>query len=320
VSVGWLGRDGFYDPRGLNVERFSDKKRYDSVLYQRAWVAQETYVAARVLFFQPDGEQGSEDVTSQIYFRCRTAVSWESGQRRKSEETNLESIENASISWYLTVEQHSAKKVTYTADRLPSMAGIAAEFGRTTGWTYLAGLWKEDLPRGLLWYLVEPNSGPSYYDPKVPSWSWAAAEGVIKHFGNQSDTTMVNFERVHGPSTIDEFYDIWDTECRLIVLSGMVTHNAFSHAKKIRDPCVYGVPSNTCDNYQTGEVNMHVKCYFDDARFAAQPGQDVLRINSKTGLILVQDTGMYRRVGLMRFLKGDVSWFENCVKMDVRLR
>ncbi|KAK0652813.1 heterokaryon incompatibility protein-domain-containing protein, partial [Cercophora newfieldiana] len=41
--------------------------------------------------------------------------------------------------------------LTYHADRLPAVAGLASRIASAFGITYVAGLWKEDLAHGLCW-------------------------------------------------------------------------------------------------------------------------------------------------------------------------
>ena len=53
---------------------------------------------------------------------------------------------------YTLVENYSRRALTYASDKLAAIAGLATEFeeqGRDR--EYIAGLWKEDLLRGLLW-------------------------------------------------------------------------------------------------------------------------------------------------------------------------
>jgi hypothetical protein len=68
---------------------------------------------------------------------------------------------------------------------LPALSGIANEFQRLTGDRYLAGIWRKDLIRGLLWdrFPLWANevqgdfneTRPTAY--RAPSWSWASVNG-----------------------------------------------------------------------------------------------------------------------------------------------
>lgn len=86
--------------------------------------------------------------------------------------------------WLELVGIYSPLGLTDDADKLPGIAGVAAEVSRVSAATdlpagrYLAGLWEADLPRQLLWtvyYPSKPKRGPY----RAPSWSWASAAGDI---------------------------------------------------------------------------------------------------------------------------------------------
>ncbi|KAK4160523.1 heterokaryon incompatibility protein-domain-containing protein [Cladorrhinum sp. PSN259] len=53
--------------------------------------------------------------------------------------------------WFQAVEQYSFLQLTEESDRLIALGGIARKIQEATGFTYLAGLWLEDLPRALYW-------------------------------------------------------------------------------------------------------------------------------------------------------------------------
>ncbi|KAF4628878.1 hypothetical protein G7Y89_g9277 [Cudoniella acicularis] len=54
--------------------------------------------------------------------------------------------------WYSLLEDFMSRATTNHADRLPALSGIAREIARLTGYRYVAGLWKEDIVAGLLWF------------------------------------------------------------------------------------------------------------------------------------------------------------------------
>ena len=77
--------------------------------------------------------------------------------------------------WMLAVEEHSALDLIYESDRLVALGGIARKIHETTGFTYLAGLWLEDLPRSLRWTgwgFFEPSDTREPSANSLPSWSW----------------------------------------------------------------------------------------------------------------------------------------------------
>ncbi|XXH04541.1 hypothetical protein Hte_010958 [Hypoxylon texense] len=109
--------------------------------------------------------------------------------------------------WYEMVDAYSGRDLTYPTDKLPALSGIAAVVGKLRpDDRYLAGLWRDDIIRGLSWFLdvrpieqkhlaayrgeqryykPRPNSAwpPPPLDSTMPSWSWASFNGPITHYG-----------------------------------------------------------------------------------------------------------------------------------------
>jgi hypothetical protein len=85
--------------------------------------------------------------------------------------------------WLSVRAEYAKRHLTYPCDRLPAISALAAEVATKTRWTYLAGLWKENLFSELHWHVVKDDSGFIGVDsPQMgaemqyvaPSWSWAS--------------------------------------------------------------------------------------------------------------------------------------------------
>lgn len=81
--------------------------------------------------------------------------------------------------WYDLIDDYTQRRFTQISDRLVAIAGLAriyADMIRNP--TYVAGLWKEDLIRGLLWHVegatLIPRDDVSTFPKAFPSWSWAS--------------------------------------------------------------------------------------------------------------------------------------------------
>lgn len=78
--------------------------------------------------------------------------------------------------WYKMVNEFVVRKLTFEVDRLPAISGIAKEIrsqiGEAYTYTYMAGLWQEDIHRGLPWSTKGQALPGSQYSG--PSWSWAS--------------------------------------------------------------------------------------------------------------------------------------------------
>lgn len=87
-----------------------------------------------------------------------------------------EDMSRMRVSWHEIVDNYTSRQVTKQRDKLLALAGVAEKFHRVFGGSYVAGLWRLDLLRDLLW-MKESNSyasRPKKY--RAPSWSWAAVD------------------------------------------------------------------------------------------------------------------------------------------------
>lgn len=93
--------------------------------------------------------------------------------------------------WYHMIGIYPRLKLTNHTDKLPAVAGIAQQVQLRTNDTYLAGLWKSDLQRGLQWWCSPPATMIKPSVPRAPSWSWAALDLAIDKPGvHGSDTVL----------------------------------------------------------------------------------------------------------------------------------
>ncbi|RSL59013.1 hypothetical protein CEP54_007520 [Fusarium duplospermum] len=88
--------------------------------------------------------------------------------------------------WYNEiVHPYSRRELTRHSDRLPAFSGVVKRFHEKIPHdNYLAGLWEQDITRGLLWTTKTSESGvPGGRLPedgyRAPSWSWASVEGPM---------------------------------------------------------------------------------------------------------------------------------------------
>lgn len=62
--------------------------------------------------------------------------------------------ENHFEHWYSMVASYSYRSLMFPDHALPALAGLAKALEKCHNCSYTLGLWKEDLPVGLLWYVV----------------------------------------------------------------------------------------------------------------------------------------------------------------------
>ena len=91
----------------------------------------------------------------------------------------------------LTLSRFSSRELTHETDVLPALSGLAHAFEAIIGAKksvssddYLAGIWREDLARGLLWAPHDSSQTGRYAQYVAPTWSWASLKGQV-HFPSE---------------------------------------------------------------------------------------------------------------------------------------
>jgi hypothetical protein len=183
-------------------------------LMQRGWVLQERLLSPRSVYYGqqltwecpellanevfPEGSPSKKlinpwNLNSPLRFvslaerRERDALQYGDGLR----------INDTYRTWLHLVEKYRHCQLTFHSDALPALSGLASQFQNKFKDDYLAGIWRRDLIRGLLWhrcivhcrgrimkYPLPKYRGMYPYSPSfafsltytflAPSWSWAA--------------------------------------------------------------------------------------------------------------------------------------------------
>ena len=163
-------------------------------LHTRAWVKQERILSPRTVHYDAD----------QMLWECREGRVCESGvpesafvtQRRiwdgrlhfeqhgeEEEERHGGNRRRAFwYDWYDLVESYTTHGLTKGEDKLPALSGLAQTLETASGGSYVAGLWRDHLPFGLLWRKAGEwlKPAPTY---RAPTWSWAAWDGRASFYG-----------------------------------------------------------------------------------------------------------------------------------------
>lgn len=127
------------------------------------------------------------------------------------------------LSWESIVNEYSNRELAFAEDKLPALAGLAARYSQVTGHTYLAGLWREDLPWSLLWVRRGARPTERAPDQRMPSWSWASRIGSIEYIWDFKDCTArvsvsSAFCQYHPPNSLTTVEKAW------IDVDGRVSH------------------------------------------------------------------------------------------------
>ncbi|PMD30065.1 HET-domain-containing protein [Hyaloscypha variabilis F] len=194
-------------------------------LSQRAWALQENFLAPRIIRYSQ----------KELKWSCRSFKCVEEEPHRRTPcdgskhifrtpkpagqlpISGLDQDKPILLCWYKMVNEFVARKLTFEVDRLPAISGIAKEIrSRIRGtYTYRAGLWQEDIHRGLLWSTKGQALPGSQYSG--PSWSWASVT-----WSDFAPTTTYNVEYTApfdpNTSNLSPLYSSSDTSIVSVVV------------------------------------------------------------------------------------------------------
>lgn len=137
--------------------------------------------------------------------------------------------------------------LTFSSDNLVALSALASIFQKKSGAQYCAGIWQNDLIRGLLWYHIGLQAGYAS-DHSAPSWSWASLPVSDLH-GDvyQSHRPFEAQARVLASSTITStanqfgsvcsgFIKLWGRLWRAEVTASKLTSAStiFDHSLKMK--------------------------------------------------------------------------------------
>jgi hypothetical protein len=144
--------------------------------------------------------------------------------------------------WEGLVSEYSARQLSYATDKLPAVSSVASRFANSATGRYLAGLWEEDLVRGLMW---RSSSGKRFgrrvparrFESYIaPTWSWASIQGHVYWNAlskiSTTPTTKAEIEEVKCVTkTGNAFMEVASAYIRLKCCLIKATYNAWH-----RDP------------------------------------------------------------------------------------
>ena len=188
------GRSGTVYVREENPYQFSEEP-----INRRAWTLQESLLSPRVLFFgsrvtwfcghMTHSDGGIEDWSFDENELERTRREFQielSKLDRHGSSGKLTFVETAGTGshqdiygmWHRIVGSYSRREISYSEDKLPAISAVAVEFARLSKDQYLAGSWRTNLPRDLLWSTPSPiTHRPGTW--RAPTWSWASIDDAI---------------------------------------------------------------------------------------------------------------------------------------------
>jgi hypothetical protein len=162
-----------------------------SAMETRGWILQERILSPAILHI---GQ-------SQMYWECcsHTASEYQPQWVSHSEgrlkhlvvmaqrQSPKREAPDPYLEWYKMLGIFTSKSLTVELDRLPAIIGLAHRFQNLVNATFVAGLWLEDLHRGLLW-MKEHSFGKTlnHGHSNLPSWSWIQVVGNVVFEGKDA--------------------------------------------------------------------------------------------------------------------------------------
>jgi hypothetical protein len=181
----------------------------------RGWCLQERLLSPRKIYFH--NQQLIWECSERFFFESGVTRGSLSNGSLEMPVSIVGSVHNINMrQWEAVVGSYTACQLTKMTDRLPAIAGVAAYFVNQLAareeaivrgeveathdpdddeaWgslfdgaveevgssEYIAGHWKEDFIRSLLWKVTIPGHPEVSQEYWAPSWSWASAPGQVK--------------------------------------------------------------------------------------------------------------------------------------------
>ncbi|KAE9366714.1 HET-domain-containing protein [Stipitochalara longipes BDJ] len=326
----------------------------DSLLSRRGWILQERLLSTRILHFTKQEilwECDSIMASERLPISARTGRQPDAAMRallkpRQGPQNlrNLSTLEPRNVydAWYELVEKYTGRELTQNSDRLPALAGIVGAINTilyrnlSLHDTYLAGIWREDLKKGLFWNIKSVYSKiPSTDKPHSPLWSWANIKEQISYYhsdpppGKLSDCEV---EILSAHVTLVGSEASGAVKCGTIILRGVMKKAVFSFAKNGDDDLLLRIEADS-DEYESTwySANIHYDREIDpEVSEVSERAVWCLRMSAKEAtsytpelaraLVLVPTFNVkneYRRFGIIDGIAN--KWFDGCSQTVVTL-
>ncbi|KAK5279411.1 hypothetical protein LTR40_007838 [Exophiala xenobiotica] len=303
-----------------------------SPLARRAWTLQEDILSRRAVYVSRD----------QLYWKWLEHFRAEDGltNPQGGQTATFLSAEGSPVQtwswmlnrWRILVDNYAQRNLFDTSDMLPALAGLAGQFQKRTDATYLAGLWLEELPLGLLWTIRATDVAKSVRhcpEWRAPSWSWASLTGAI-HYDGYGD--LVTFSSAEKPleqlevlryeialkETANPFGEVTSAVLRVRGKTQRLRRALVRRRARRSEITVLGYALHDCgqvifDNEMVPDVPLpeEILCLLVDRRRSAQG-------DYQSVLIAIEEVhGGYRRIGA-GYIDGP-SWFASSDTVDLSL-
>ncbi|KAJ4289866.1 hypothetical protein N0V90_011199 [Kalmusia sp. IMI 367209] len=289
----------------------------------RAWTYQERALSLRTLFFGNNMRFECQQVhLSSVTRDPRYTSMYLRGSSVHGLKHQVKSAEHTYNFWIHAVEAYSGRKLTYETDRLVAISGIAHKVADCGGERYIAGLWQEDLLKGLLWAAFRFDEKRREY--VAPSWSWASTSQHVQYIRTAGSDEVVDACKVLDVQTIVTGGDeMGAVSGGFVSISGQVKE--FRNVAHFREECGKGTfPTLDSIAKHIGETQAIFALpllHFSDVRNGFRQIQGLLlckaHSDTESG-----ERSEYVRLGLFLMDKtsgDDIHKFDACPAQDVTI-
>ncbi|MCJ1385497.1 hypothetical protein MMC17_008620 [Xylographa soralifera] len=306
-------------------------------MFSRGWCLQERILSPRIIHYS----------ATELIWECRTSVECECGTlqggnvswgkpglerklRRVDHNAAVKDIATDSTrhfakSWEEIITDYTTMSLTKESDIFPAIAGVA-NMMQTKGLDgYLAGLWDNDIARGLLWYTsheryningsymadeflwnLYKDSYPAKISRRASSWSWASILGPV-HWHTDTEDAVSAVKLIRAEPALSTTNHFFAMSHNLLILRGVVVKGKLSwfddeecrmnfvELQLDSGKTLYGAQLDTAPKQE--ELRMMSDCVFYSMRVLML---DENREKWTWGLILREDQaqpGCFKRIG-----------------------
>lgn len=355
----WTGRVAYIQENSNMNTAFSRAKpgrhKMDilkaSPLCKRGWVLQERLLSPRILYYSAEemfweclactareSEMGFKANQPATYVHQRYECADVKNRLILSPGPNPSLPLSPPLDWHIIAVEYTSYQLTRQTDKLPALSGLASAFNANTGYTYLAGIWKEDFREGLLWYVERSEHRKGQYTEPAhcgPSWSWMSLDCPIT-YATAKDGSRWRADSGKDIKLLDYSVQLLGIHTFGQITSASVTVEAifqsfwYQRCPRSKHHHIYdvnGVKNEPFfldrNEYDSGTKKSCGGLLVTQRRF--QIGD--CEVNNPPSftwsyfLVVVQDSASktsWRRIGLGRSLRGD-EVFKDCPRVNIHL-
>ncbi|KAH0559316.1 hypothetical protein GP486_004171 [Trichoglossum hirsutum] len=239
--------------------------------------------------------------------------------------------------WYDLIEEYTQRRFKYISDRLVAISGLAQIYGNAIRSNeYVAGLWKPDLIRGLIWHtdgakLIPRQSADNMraFNNAFPSWSWASVGYEVVKNGQKNNNNLqaLSLVEVVQVDLVDQLDPFGAVKSGSVTITGPLK----------KAPRLYNKEWKSA-GASISEFERHLSEIVEDEslggvehRYSSPPGGHFAALQmlgdiDSLDLLVLEATGevsnginMYRRVGVITlryFSEGDIASPDLIAKLE----